>query len=175
MRKYIILSILFVMLGAAAFAQRVAYVDSEYILKHIPEYSSAQKQLDALAEQWQKEIDVKFAEVNKMQKEYQADRVLLTDAMKKQRETEIEKREKEAIDSQQQRFGFQGELFNQKIRLIKPIQDRVAKAVEDYANSESIDIIIDKSTVTLLFARSTFDGTNDIITRMGYKPGSFAK
>lgn len=163
------------MLGAAAFAQRVAYVDSEYILKHIPEYSSAQKQLDALAEQWQKEIDVKFAEVNKMQKEYQADRVLLTDAMKKQRETEIEKREKEAIDSQQQRFGFQGELFNQKIRLIKPIQDRVAKAVEDYANSESIDIIIDKSTVTLLFARSTFDGTNDIITRMGYKPGSFAK
>nr|MBC7613175.1 OmpH family outer membrane protein [Pseudopedobacter sp.] len=175
MRKYIILSILFVMLGAVAFAQRVAYVDSEYILKHIPEYSSAQKQLDALAEQWQKEIDVKFAEVNKMQKEYQGDRVLLTDAMKKQRETEIEKREKEAIDSQQQRFGFQGELFNQKIRLIKPIQDRVAKAVEDYANSESIDIIIDKSTVTLLFARSTFDGTNDIITRMGYKPGSFAK
>jgi outer membrane protein len=73
------------MLYAAAFAQHIAYVDSEYILKHIPEYSSAQKQLDALAEQWQKDIDVKFAEVNKMQKEYQADRVLLTDAMKKQR------------------------------------------------------------------------------------------
>ena len=175
MRKYIILSILFVILGPAAFAQRVAYVDSEYILKHIPEYSSAQKQLDALAEQWQKEIDVNFAEVNKMQKEYQADKVLLTDAMKKQREIEIEKKEKEATDLQQQRFGFQGELFKQKIRLIKPIQDRVAKTVEDYANSESIDIIIDKSTVTLLFARSTFDGTNDIITRMGYKPGSFAK
>ena len=175
MRKYIILPILFVILGPAAFAQRVAYVDSEYILKHIPEYSSAQKQLDALAEQWQKEIDVNFAEVNKMQKEYQADKVLLTDAMKKQREIEIEKKEKEATDLQQQRFGFQGELFKQKIRLIKPIQDRVAKTVEDYANSESIDIIIDKSTVTLLFARSTFDGTNDIITRMGYKPGSFAK
>jgi outer membrane protein len=163
------------MLYAAAFAQHIAYVDSEYILKHIPEYSSAQKQLDALAEQWQKDIDVKFAEVNKMQKEYQADRVLLTDAMKKQRETEIDKKEKEATDLQQQRFGFQGELFNQKIRLIKPIQNKVAKAVEDYANSESIDIIIDKSTVTLLFARPTFDGTNDIITRMGYKPGSFAK
>ncbi len=163
------------MLGVSAFAQRVAYVDSEYILKHIPEYSSAQKQLDALAEQWQKDIDDKFAEVNKMQKEYQADKVLLTDVMKKQRETEIEKKEKEVTDIQQQRFGFQGELYNKKIILIKPIQDRVAKAVEDYANRESIDIILDKSTVTLLFARSTFDGTNDIITRLGYKPGSFAK
>src|SRR6476659_9324187 len=134
MKKYIILSILFVMTGVAAFAQRVAYVDSEYILKHIPEYSSAQKQLDALAEQWQKDIEDKFAEVNKMQKEYQADKVLLTDAMRKQRETEIENKEKEATNLQQQRFGFQGELYNQKIRLIKPIQDRVAKAVEDYAN-----------------------------------------
>lgn len=175
MKKYIILPILIVMLSIAAKAQRLAYVDSEYIMQHIPDYSSAQKQLNALAEKWQSEIDTKFAEVDKMQKDFIADQVLLTDVMKKKRENDILLKEKEARDLQQSKFGFEGELYKQKLRLIKPIQDKVAKAVEEYAGRESIDIIIDKSSVTLLFARPTFDGTNDVIIKLGYKPGSFAK
>ncbi|MDA9554747.1 OmpH family outer membrane protein [Pelobium sp.] len=175
MKKYIILTLFTVMLSAVAFAQRLAYVDSEYILKHIPEYSSAQKQLDALSIQWQKEIDDKFKEVEKMQKDYQADQVLLTDDMRKKRESDIEQKDKEAKELQQLRFGFEGDLYKQKIRLIKPIQERVAKAIEEYANRENIDIVLDKSSVTLLYAKGNYDSTNAVITRMGYKPGSFAK
>ncbi|MFC5283076.1 OmpH family outer membrane protein [Pedobacter alpinus] len=175
MKKYIILPILTVMLCITAKAQRLAYVDSEYVLQHIPEYSSAQKQLNALAEKWQSDIDSKFAEVDKMQKDFIADQVLLTDVMKKKRENDILLKEKEAKDLQQSKFGYEGELYKQKLRLIKPIQDKVAKAVEEYAGRESIDIIIDKSSVTLLFARPTFDGTNDVIVKLGYKPGAFAK
>lgn len=163
------------MLSVTAFGQRLAYVDSEYILKHIPEYSSAQKQLDALSDQWQKEIETKFAEAVKMSKDYQADKVLLTDDMQKKREADITQKEKEANDLQQLRFGFEGDLYKQKIRLIKPIQERVAKAIEEYAGRESIDLVLDKNSVTLLFARPNFDSTNDVITRMGFKPGSFAK
>lgn len=163
------------MLCVSAKAQRLAYVDSEYILQHIPEYSSAQKQLNALAETWQIDISKKFSEVDKMQKDFQADQILLTDDMKKKRESDILQKEKEAKDLQQTKFGYEGELYKQKLRLIKPIQDKVAKAVEEYANRESIDIIIDKSSVTLLFARPTFDGTNDVIIKLGYKPGAFAK
>lgn len=163
------------MLSATVFGQRLAYVDSEYILKHIPEYSSAQKQLDALTDQWQKEIETKFAEAVKMSKDYQADKVLLTDDMQKKREADITQKEKEANDLQQLRFGFEGDLYKQKIRLIKPIQERVAKAIEEYAGRESIDLVLDKNSLTLLFARPNFDSTNDVITRMGFKPGSFAK
>lgn len=163
------------MLCITAFGQRLAYVDSDYVLKHIPEYSSAQKQLDALADQWQKDIDAKFIEVEKMKRDYEADQVLLTEDMRKKREEDIVQKEKEAQDLQQRKFGFEGELYNQKIRLIKPIQEKVAKAIEEYASRESIDIILDKSTVTLLYARSSYDGTNDVIIRLGYKPGSFAK
>lgn len=163
------------MLSATAFGQRLAYVDSEYVLKHIPEYSSAQKQLDALSNQWQKEIEAKFAEAEKMKKDYQADKVLLTDDMRKKREADIIQKEKEAKELQQLRFGFEGELYKQKIRLIKPIQERVAKAIEEYADRENIDVVLDKSSVTLLYARANFDSTNDVITRLGYKPGSFAK
>jgi outer membrane protein len=175
MKKYIILTLFTVMLCVTAFAQSIAYVDSEYVLKHIPEYSSAEKQLDALAQQWQKEIDEKFQDVEKMQKAYLSDQVLLTDEMRKKREEDIVQKDKEAKDFQQQKFGFEGELFRQKIRLIKPIQDKVAKAIEEYAAKENIDIVLDKSSVTLLFARPSYDGTNNIITKMGYKPGSFAK
>ncbi len=163
------------MLCTTAFGQRLAYVDSEYILKHIPEYSSAQKQLDALAQQWQKEIDEKFLIVEKMQKDYQADQVLLTDDMRKKREDDILQKDKEAKEFQQLKFGFEGDLYRQKIRLIKPIQEKVAKAIEEYAGKESIDIVLDKSSITLLYARANYDSTNDIITKLGYKPGSFAK
>jgi outer membrane protein len=175
MKKYIILTLFTVMLCTTAFGQRLAYVDSEYILKHIPEYSSAQKQLDALAQQWQKEIDEKFLIVEKMQKDYQADQVLLTDDMRKKREDDILQKDKEAKEFQQLKFGFEGDLYRQKIRLIKPIQEKVAKAIEEYAGKESIDIVLDKSSITLLYARANYDSTNDIITKLGYKPGSFAK
>ena len=101
--------------------------------------------------------------------------VLLTDDMRKSRSSEITQKEKEVKDLQQQKFGFEGELYQQKIKLIKPIQEKVSKAIEDYASRQNIDIVLDKSSVTLLFARANYDGTNEIIIKMGYKPGSFAK
>jgi len=156
-------------------AQRLAYVDSDYILQHVPEYSSAQKQLDALSVQWQKDIDKRFVEVEGMYKTYQADQVLLTEDMRSKREQEIEVKEKEAKDLQQKRFGYEGELYRQRLKLIKPIQEKIGKAIEEYASREGLDIIIDKNSVTMLYARPNYDRSNDIITRLGYKPGSFAK
>ena len=173
--RYIISVLLIVISSVGAFAQRLAYVDSEYILKHVPEYSSAQKQLDGLSEQWQKEIDKKFIEVETLNKAYLADQVLLTDEMRKKREEEIQIKEKEATDLQQKRFGFEGELYQQRVRLIKPIQEKIGKAIEEYAAREGLDIILDKASVTMLFARPSYDKSNDIITRLGYKPGAFAK
>ena len=175
MKKYIIFSLFCLVFYAKSSAQNIAYVDSEYILKHIPEYSSAQKQLDALALQWQKDIDDKFIAVEKLQKDFQADMVLLTDEMRKSRAIEITQKEKEVKELQQTKFGFEGELYQQKIRLIKPIQEKISKAIDDYASRQNIDIVLDKSSVTLLFARPNYDGTNEIIIKMGYKPGSFAK
>ena len=175
MKKYIAIALFFLLFCAKLSAQSITYVDSEYILRHVPEYSSAQKQLDAFALKWQKDIDDKFISLEKLQKDYQADMVLLTDDMRKSREIEISQKEKEVKDLQQQKFGFEGELYQQKVKLIKPIQERVAKAIEEYASRQNIDIVLDKSSVTLLFARPNYDGTNDIIIKMGYKPGSFAK
>lgn len=175
--KKILLTIALAFIGfTGAFAQRFAYVDSEYILKHVPDYASAQKQLGALSEQWQKEVDARFQEIDRLYKAYQADQVLMTADMKKRREAEIVEKEKAAKDFQQQKFGPNGDLTKQSTTLIKPIQDKVAKAVQAVAESESLDMIFDKnSEVIMLYASPRYDKSAEVITRLGLKPGVFAK
>lgn len=176
MKKFLFVCFFIFIASVSAFAQRFAYVDSEYILQHIPEYTSAQKQLDALSQTWQKDVDARFAEVEKMYKAYQADQVLLTEEMRKRRENEIVEKERAAKEFQRTKFGFEGELYQQRIKMIKPIQDRVAKAVQAVAENAQLDMIFDKnSNVIMLYASLRLDKSNDVITRLGYKPGTLAK
>lgn len=173
MKKIVIIALLLVLSSFGVYAQRFAYVDSDYILKHIPEYNSAQKQLDALSEQWQKEVDIKFGNIEDMFKAYQADQVLLNSEMRKRREDEIVQKEQEAKEYQRVKFGFEGELFQVRSKLIKPIQERVSKAIQALADAQQLDMIFDKnSEITLLYANPRLDKSNDIITKLGYKPGT---
>ena len=171
-KKYVLTVLFLTFASANIFAQRFAYVDSDYILKHIPEYSSAQKQLDVISLQWQKEIDSRTAEIDKMNKSYQADEVLLTQEMRIQRESEIKSKEEDVKEFQHLKFGFEGELFKQRSKLIKPIQDRVSKAIQAMAEALQLDMVFDKnSEVTFLYASPRLDKSNDVVTRLGYKPG----
>ena len=88
MKKIFLLTCITLFAFTASYAQKLAYVDSDYILQHMPEYTSAKKQLAALSEQWQKEVDNRFQEVDMMYKAYQADQVLMTADMKKRQRTE---------------------------------------------------------------------------------------
>lgn len=174
MKKTGLITLVLFFVTISAFAQRFAYVDSDYILKHIPEYNSSQKQLDALSAQWQKDVDGRFAEIEKLFKAYQADQVLLTEDMRKRREAEIIEKENAAKEFQRVKFGFEGELFQTRTKLIKPIQERVSKAIQAVADAQQLDVIFDKSSeVTLLYASPRYDKSNDVITRLGYKPGTF--
>ncbi len=163
--------VLFFMMASTAFAQRFAYVDTEYILKHIPEYLAAQKQLDALSVQWQEEVDNRFADIEKLYRSYQEDQVLLSEEMRRKREDEIVNKEREAREFQRQKFGFEGDLFQERVKLVQPIQERVAQAIQTIATDQSLDIILDKgSEVTFLYANPKLDKSNDVVTRLGYKP-----
>lgn len=175
--KRIFLTLTFVVaMGVSAFAQRLAYVDSEYILKHIPEYVSAQKQLEDMSEKWQKEVDARYSGIERMYKAYQQDQVMLSDEMRKKREDEIVQKEKETKDFQKKIFGFEGDLYKERLKLIKPIQERVSKAIQALAESQNLDIVLDKgSEVTFLFANPRLDKSNDVITKLGYKPEGLAK
>lgn len=174
--KKIVLLIFFTFAAFSTFAQRFAFVDSDYILKHIPEYAAAQKQLTALSDQWQKEVDSRSQDIERMYKAYDADKVLMTADMKKRREAEIADKEKSVKDFQRQKFGPDGELAKKSDALIKPIQDRITKAIQAVAESDNLDVVFDKnSEVLMLYYNPRYDKSADVITRLGLKPGVFAK
>jgi outer membrane protein len=152
--------------GAAKFG----YVDTDYILSQIPEYKAAQSELDKTSIQWQKEMEIKFNDIDKLYKAYQADAILLTDDMKKKRENEIINRETEAKELQKQRFGVDGELFKKRQELVKPIQDKVYNAIKLMAEKKAMGFILDKSgQVSILYANSKYDISDDVLTYLGYK------
>ncbi|HEY8929605.1 MAG TPA: OmpH family outer membrane protein [Mucilaginibacter sp.] len=173
MKKAILLLCFTFIAFTSAFAQRFAYVDSEYILKHMPEYASAQKQIESLSVQWQKEVDQKYQEIDRLYKAYQADQVLMTADMKKRREAEIADKEKTAKDFQRQKFGPDGELAQKSTAIIKPVQDKMAKAIQAVAENDNLDMIFDKnSEVIMLYANPRYDKSADVLAKLGLKTGA---
>ena len=173
MKKVLVLLFFVPLFSFQLQAQKFAYVDSEYILENMSEYRDAQDILDQLSLDWQKEIELKFAAIDKMYKDYQAEAVLLPEDIKKKRQDDIVAKEKEAKDLQKKRFGKDGDLFKKRKDLIKPIQDKVYNAIEDLANSGGYAVIFDKSgSVTLLYANTKYDKSDDVLDKLGYKPGA---
>jgi len=166
--------LLFILIGFTGLtnAQKFAYVDSDYILKNIPDYNAAQKQLDQLSVEWQKEIEAKYKEIDQLYKAFQAESVVLPDDVKQKRENEIIQKEKEVKELQKKRFGADGDLFKKRQELVKPIQDKVYNAIKELANTEHLDFIFDKSSsdATILFANPKLDKSDDVLKSMGYTP-----
>lgn len=168
----------FILLTTVSFgySQKVAYVDTEYILENIPDYKSAQEELDKLSIDWQKQLERRYSEIDKMYKNYQAEQILLTEEMKNKREEEIIKKEKEAKEYQKEKFGVDGDLFKKRQELVKPIQDKVYKAIREVANATSIDVIFDKaSALTMLYTNPRYNKSDAVLKKLGYKPGELKK
>jgi outer membrane protein len=169
MKKLVLSIIAIICISTISFAQKIGYVDTEYILSNIPEYKAAQAEMDKISVDWQKEIEAKYNEIDKLYKIYQAESVLLTDDMKKKRENEIINKEKEVKELQKQRFGVDGELFNKRMELVKPIQDKVYSAVKQVAERGGLAFIFDKAgQVSLLYSNSKYDKSEDVLSFMGY-------
>lgn len=170
MKKLILIFSIFFALAGNGFSQRYAVIDSKYILNKLPEYKDAQQKLDQFSKMWQQEIDQKSADLDRMYKEYDAEKVMLSDELKKKREDEIYNKEKEVRDLQRKRFGYQGDLFKKREELIKPIQDKVYNAIQKLAAAKLYDFILDKSDgITVIFADPKLDKSDDILKELGVK------
>ena len=170
MKKLLLTLSIVATFGFAATAQRYAIIDTKYILDKMPEYKTAQKALDATAESWQKEIDQRQEELNKMYRDFDAEQVMLSEELKKKREDELFNKEKEVRDLQKKRFGFEGDLFKERQKLIKPVQDKVYTAVQKLATARAYDFILDKSEgITVIFADPKLDKSEDVLKELGIK------
>ncbi len=168
-RIFILLTGLFLSFGLAV-AQKYAFVDTDYILNNIPNYKAAQEQLDKQSAEWQKEVEAKYTEIEKMYKDYQAERVLLAEDMRKQREDAIVNKEKEAKELQKSYFGQDGALFKKRQELIQPIQDDIYKAIKDLATENGYAAIFDTSSGTsMIYTNPRYDISDEVLQKLGYK------
>ncbi|MBN2165508.1 MAG: OmpH family outer membrane protein [Marinilabiliaceae bacterium] len=165
--KYIVL-LFAIFFGFSVQSQKLAFVDTDYILKRIPAYEAAQEQLNTASAGWQKEVEALYQEVSEMYKKYQTESVFLSNEMKVKQENLIVEKEKEAKKLQQKYFGSEGELFKKREMLIKPIQDDIYAAISVISTEEGYGAVFDKaSNVGVIFADPKLDISDDVLKQMG--------
>jgi len=149
-------------------AQSYAFIDSDYILKNVPEYVEAKERLDKMAERWTKEIEERYDVIKTKKSSFDREEVLLPKEEKEKRKSEIEKLEKDVIDLQTQHFGSEGDYFQKRQELVKPIQDRVFTAMKKVAKREGYSFVFDKANQSnLVYAEKEFDMSDSVLEEMG--------
>ncbi len=169
MKKILVTIVVLIAFISYSNAQKQAYVDTEYILSKVPAYENAQTKLDQFSKDWQKEIEDKYAEVENKYKTYQREQSMLSPEMKKQKEEEIIKLEKEANQLKKKYFGNEGELYKKRKEIVKPIQDEVYNAIKEIATEGNYGFIFDKSSgMSLIYTDPKYDISDEVLKKMGY-------
>ncbi len=152
----------------ASSAQKYGFIDSEFILNKLPEYKDAKERLDKLAESWTKEIEERYEVIKIKKNNFLREEDLLPADEKKKREEEIATLESEAMQMQKTRFGVNGDYFQKRQELIKPIQDKIYEAMQTIASKRNYSFIFDKANQSnLIFADSKFDLSNEVLKELG--------
>lgn len=161
---YILFGLVF---GIQVQAQRFGIVDSEYILTQIPEYAKAQQQLDQLSRTWEGEIEALLSEADAMRKAYEAEKILLTEEKRAEREAAIKAKEEEAKQKQHLYFGTKGKIYVKRQELIKPLQDKIFNAVQEVARRRNLDVVFDKgSELITLYVNEKVDISDEVIENL---------
>ena len=166
MKKYFLALLLLTSfaMNAQSRGTKIGFIDMEYILQNVPDYTEAKSQLEQKAQKWKQDIEAKKVEIAKLKDALKTEKALLTRELIEEREEEIAFQESELLDFQQKKFGPNGDLITQKAVLVKPIQDQVFTAVQDIAEAKKFDFVFDKSSdLTMLFAAKRHDISDQVI------------
>jgi outer membrane protein len=168
MKKIVIIILFSLCSVASSFAQKFGYIDTDYIMSKMPEFDKAQKELNKSSEKWQKELEAMKQQADEFRKKFQAEEVLLTEEMKKERQDTLNAKDKAVRDFQKKIFGYEGMLFLKKQELIKPVQDKVFDAVEKVAKAKQLQIVFDKSgDLVMIYTNPVHDYSDFVLEELG--------
>ena len=157
----------------SAHAQKYACVNTDYIMRNVPEYNQALTKINKYIEEWQQELQNKQQEVDELRQQYQQEAYLLPDNLKQRRQDEIHNKETELRTLQRQRFGTGGDLEQKRAELLKPVQDRVYNAIERVAREKNYAFVFDKAaSATVIYVSEKYDISNLVLEMLGVKPGA---
>lgn len=172
MKRILIIAFLALVAHAPAFTQKfsVAYVDMQYILKNLPQYETANDQLNMISKRWQKDIDAAQQEAKILISNYQTEQIFLSAEMKQRREEEILAKEQQVLELKRKYFGQEGEWYKKREALLKPIQDEIYNAIQDIANEKRYDVVKDRSAEpSLIYMSSKLDISDQVLENLGAK------
>lgn len=148
----------------------IAYIDMQYILKNLPQYETANEQLNMISKRWQKDIDAAQQQAKILVSNYQTEQIFLSQDMKQRREEEILAKEQEVLELKRKYFGQDGEWYKKREALLKPIQDEIYTAIQEIANEKGYDVVKDRSAdPSLIYMSSKLDVSDQVLEKLGAK------
>ena len=160
-------SVLFVAPTQLYAQTRIGWINSQAIMEKLPEAQEAQRQLDALVADWQGELTKMQNDWQKKLDDYDKKKLILTDQGRAVAEKELMELDKKIAEYRNTKFGQNGELFAKQNELMKPVQDKVFKGVQDVAKEEAFDYVLDKSgTILLMYTNEKYDLTPKVLDRL---------
>ncbi len=168
MKKLLLTSLILGCTIFVSFAQKYALVDMEYILKNIPNYEMMNEQLESVSKKWEQEVSKLQKEAQTLYKKYQSDLVFLSPKQKKEKEDEVIKKEQEAAELKTKYFGPEGELYQKRTEMMKPIQDEIWQAIKEIAKANNFQLVLDRGTSGIIFANPSIDISDQVLQKMGY-------
>ena len=168
MKKFLILLVLSFTSILPGWAQKFGYTDMEYITSKMTEYQLAQTEMKKFSDKWAKEIQDKYSEIDRMQRTFMAEEMLLTEDLKRKRQNEIREKELEAREYNSKIFGMEGLLFQKKKELMKPVMEKVQRAITKVCAQRRLEFLFDKSSdAGLLYTSPKHDYSDYIIEELG--------
>ncbi|MEX2115456.1 MAG: OmpH family outer membrane protein [Bacteroidota bacterium] len=147
--------------------QKIGHVNTEAIMKQLPDAADAQKQLDGLVAEWQNELTKMQSDWQKKFDDYDQKKLIMTDARRAESEKELRDLDRRIGEFRNQKFGQNGDLFQKQNEFMKPVQDRVFKAIEEVAKEEEFDYILDQSgEILMMYANPRNDITPKVLERL---------
>ncbi len=167
MKKILLFVLLLGAISLLSAQTKIAYINTATVMEQLSEAQDAQKQIDALSQQWQSDLNQMANDMQKKVEDYDKRKLIMSDKRRAEAEKELQDLDKKIVDFRNQKFGTSGELFTKQNELMKPIQEKIFKAVKDVADEEGYDYVVDRSSSTLLlFANSKHDLTQKIIQKL---------
>jgi outer membrane protein len=164
--RWVLIAVLLVG-GTVAAQQKIGHFNSKAVLQQLPEAIDAQKALDQLVSDWQQQLASMQEEWKRKFEDYDRKKLIMTDQRRAETEKELREMDQKILSFRNMKFGQNGELFQKQNDLMKPVQDRIFKAVQEVARDEGLDYVFDKSgEILLMYSNEKFDVTQKVIDRL---------
>lgn len=165
--KYFAVALLLAVATLTQAQSKIGHINSEAIMQTLPEAVDAQKTLDQLVSQWEGELQKMQADWKRKFDDYDKRKLILTDQVRADAERELRELDQSIADYRNKKFGQSGELFQKQNEIMKPIQNKIFKVLEEIAKEENYDYVFDKSgEILLLYANDKNDLTQKVVARM---------